>query len=203
MNKIKLIIVVVMLAITLSLLGIGVYTGLSANRGIKNQVDFNRGDENVFVEIKSEYNGPSLPEGKDKTYYYILDRDNENAYKDTNMIPSWDLGATNFRTTETIISFTFTIKNINGAGGNLIVKVSDFAFDSEQKFETSCLVANDVDSLESATKTYLNSTDPLIFNVQDGNQVSFRLVYELKKFDQKFKFDNNIKILLTNNVATD
>ena len=200
MNKIRLIIVVVMLVITLSMLGVGVYTGLSLNKGIKNQVDFNRGDENVFVEIKSEYAGPKLADGKDQSYYFILDRENENAYKDTNMIPAWDLGATNFKTTETIISLTFTIKNINGAGGNLSIKVSDFAFDAEQKFETSCLVANDVDSLESADKTILNSQDPLIFTVADGNQISFRLVYELKKFDKKFRFDNNVEILLTNNV---
>ena len=203
MNKVRLIIVIVMLVVTLSMLGVGVYTGLSANRGIKNQVDFNRGDENVFVEIKSEYNGPKLAEGKEKTYYFILDRENEKAYEDTDMIPAWDLGATNFKATETIISFTFTIKNINGAGGNLSIKVSDFAFDAEQRFETSCLVANDADSLETADKTILNSQDPLMFSVADGNQISFRIVYELKKFDKKFKFDNNIKILLTNNVAND
>ena len=201
MKNVKLVIVIVLLIITLLMFGVGIYTGLVVNRGIKNQVDFNRGDENVFVKITAKYDGPKLPDTAKESYTCTIDRANTDAYKDKNIIPTWTLGTTNFRTTETEISFTFTIENINGAGGRLDIAISDFAFDEEQKFETSYFVANDVESLQTTTGTLLTSNEALTLSVNDGKQISFRLVYQLKKFDTKFRFDNNIQISLTNVTA--
>ena len=204
MKKFRLIFIIGMLVAVMAFLSFGVYSNLKDPTGVTNKVVFNRGDDNVFLEIKSQYAGPDLEEGLLPTYEFKLNREEASAYTNQNVIPAWNLGATNFTTLETEISLTFTIKNINGAGNGIAVAVTDFAFDESvnKKFVVSYYTAADEEALETAEATEVqDTTEAISFSIEDGHQVVFKIVYKLKKFDKKFQFDNNLKMTFVNQPA--
>lgn len=207
MKHFKLISTIVMLALVVFLLGFGVYSAAMASNGISNNVKFDTGSKNVFVKINGSYSGPTLTSnGAQATYYYELNKNNSAAYGDEKVnINPWYLGATNFTSTETVISLTFTFENLNNES-ELDIDISDVAFDADQKFTTSYIAVNAEDALLTTNPTLISSAEEngkAVIPTQTttfGEKLYIKIIYELKKFDTNFQLDNNINVLLTNNV---
>ena len=196
MKRVRLSLIVIMLVIILLLLGFGVYAFVAGNSGITNNVMFNSGDENVFVKIDADYNGPTLSTAGAQVQYptYTLGRDMGPAYRDEPVdIPSWELGITNFTTTQTVIKLTFVFENLNNVNG-LNVSVGNIAYDVEQKFTTSYAVTNSKDAIDSQTPTLLYSTEnTAVMPVQyaaPGETLCIRLIFAVALFDKDFSFAN-------------
>lgn len=197
---VRLTLVIVMLVLSLALLTFGVYSIVVSNSGVSNTVSFDSGDDNVFVKVDAEYTGPTLDEGFKATHHFQITRDNENAYLDEEMvIPSWSLGQTNFSSTETVITLTFTIENLNSQR-TLGVEFRELAYDPAQKFTTAYAQAADLEELETVELITLDGTNQNTVNIDQivipqSETVCVKLVYTLQNFDEQFQFLNNVDVV--------
>ena len=197
---VRLTLVIVMLVLSLALLTFGVYSIVVNNSGVSNTVSFDSGDDNVFVKVDAQYSGPTLDEGFKATHHFQITRDNENAYLDEEMvIPSWSLGQTNFSSTETVITLTFTIENLNSQRA-LGVEFRELAYDPAQKFTTEYAQATDLEELETVELITLDGTNQNTVNIDQivipqSETVCVKLVYTLQNFDEQFQFLNNVDVV--------
>ncbi len=192
--------VIAMLVLCLALLCFGVYSIVIGTSGIRNDVTFESGDDNVFVRINAEYSGPELSSGQ-STYFYELTRENSQAYAGEKIsIPGWVLGQTNFDTTHTVITLTFSIENLN-TERELGVTFTNIAYDPEQKFTTAYAQSSDPQGLDSATLVYPQGSNLGTVNInqiviEKSGTLYLKLVYTLQNFNEPFDFLNNIDVNL-------
>ncbi len=198
---IRLTLVVTMLLLSIALLTFGVYSIVVKNSGVSNNVSFNSGDDNVFVRINAEYDGPALSNQDSKTYFYELNRQNEGAYEENGLLfDVWDLGPTNFTSTETVITLTFQIDNLNDKR-QLGVEFKDLAYDPEQKFTTAYAQAQTEEDLATAQTNLLSAIDGNTVNIgqiviPEEGTLFIKLIYTLENFDETFSdFVNNINVV--------
>lgn len=195
---VRLSLVIVMLVLSLALLTVGVYSIVINNSGVSNTISFDSGDDNVFVRINAEYSGPALDDKYSSTFYYELDRSNEDAYTQESVIPGWALGQTNFTSTEKVISLTFKIENLNSQRA-LGVEFRELAYDPDQKFTTEYAQAQTEDELESAELQTLSSGVNTVnigqIVIPESGMLCVKIVYTLENFDQQFDFENNIDVV--------
>ena len=197
---IRLTLVIVMLVLSLALLTFGVYSIVVGNSGVSNTVSFDSGDDNVFVRINAEYTGPELSSQYTETYSYELDRQNEGAYDENPVnIPGWTLGQTNFTTTETVITFTFKIDNLNSQRA-LGVEFRELAYDPDQKFTTAYAQAQSEEELATAQTNTLSGSNINTVNIDqivipESGTLYVKLVYTLVNFNEQFQFLNNIDVV--------
>lgn len=205
MKRYRLILTIVMLVLIVALLSFGVYSLVKSNLGVANSTVFESGNDNVFVKISAEYDGPQLQSeyAENSTYGFTLDQAKREAYQDQQVpISPWNLGRTDFSTQNTKITLTFTFENLNSEY-DLAVDISNVAFDSEGKFATSYASAINESDLVTVVPTTIQSSSNVNvatipqFVVEKNGKIVIQLTYELKKFDKEFAFTNNISVLLT------
>ena len=202
MKHFRLTLSIIMLALILILFSFGVYAILRPNTGIANNTDFISGDENVFVSVDCLYNGPTLTTADaTPTKSYVINQTDPDSYKDGPItLDSWKLGRTDFTSTQTVISLTFTIKNLN-TKNSLNVSMTNLAYDFNQRFTTTYKQAPSVEELEQAGASDCESTSasavcqvPTI-NILPGQSCCIKLIYELKNFSSSFSLENNVQVL--------
>ena len=200
---IRLSLVILMLVLSLALLTFGVYSIVTDYSGVSNTVSFDNGDENVFVRINAKYEGPELAEGYNDEVNLELNRSHTGAYDDEELIQTsgdwkWALGETNFTSEKTVISFTFTITNLNDVNA-LGVEFKNIAYDIDQRFTTSYKQAQSSEELTDAQLNLLSGSKETVDLEQivipkDGT-LCVSIVFQLKQFDQQFSLLNNIDIV--------
>lgn len=204
---IRLSLVILMLVLSLALLTFGVYSIVTNYSGVSNTVSFDNGDENVFVRINAKYEGPALAEGYNDEVNLELNRSHTGAYDDEELIDTeesggdwrWALGETNFTSKQTVISFTFTITNLNGVNA-LGVEFKNIAYDIDQRFTTSYKQAQSSEELADAQLNLLSGSNQETVDLEqivipkDGT-LCVSIVFQLEQFAQQFRLLNNIVIV--------
>lgn len=205
---IRLSLVILMLILCLALLTFGVYSIVTDYSGVSNTVSFDNGDENVFVRINAKYEGPKLAEGYNDEVNLELNRSHSGAYDDEELIETsgdwrWELGATNFTSEQTTISFTFTITNLNDVNA-LGVEFRNIAYDIDQKFTTSYKQAASPEALADAPLNTLTGSNENTVDIEQivipqsekqTETLCVSIIFQLEQFDQQFSFLNNIDIV--------
>ena len=193
-----------MLVLSLALLTFGVYSIVTDYSGVSNTVSFDNGDENVFVRINAKYEGPELAEGYNDEVNLELNRSHTGAYDDEELIQTsgdwkWALGETNFTSEKTVISFTFTITNLNDVNA-LGVEFKNIAYDIDQRFTTSYKQAQSSEELTDAPLNLMSGSNLSTVDLEqivipkDGT-LCVSIVFQLEQFDQQFSLLNNIDIV--------
>lgn len=201
---IRLSLVILMLVLSLALLTFGVYSIVTDYSGVSNTVSFDNGDENVFVRINAKYEGPELAEGFYDEVNLELNRSHTGAYDDEELIETsgdwkWALGETNFTSEKTVISFTFTITNLNDVNA-LGVEFKNIAYDIDQRFTTSYKQAQSSEELTDAPLNLMSGSNLSTVDLEqivipkDGT-LCVSIVFQLEQFDQQFSLLNNIDIV--------
>lgn len=201
---IRLSLVILMLVLSLALLTFGVYSIVTDYSGVSNTVSFDNGDENVFVRINAKYEGPELAEGYNDEVNLELNRSHTGAYDDEELIQTsgdwkWALGETNFTSEKTVISFTFTITNLNDVNA-LGVEFKNIAYDIDQRFTTSYKQAQSSEELTDAPLNLMSGSNLSTVDLEqivipkDGT-LCVSIVFQLEQFDQQFSLLNNIDIV--------
>ncbi len=193
-----------MLVLSLALLTFGVYSIVTNYSGVSNTVSFDNGDENVFVRINAKYEGPKLAEGYNDEVNLELNRSHTGAYDDEELIQTsgdwrWALGETNFTSEQTVISFTFTITNLNDVNA-LGVEFQNIAYDIDQRFTTSYKQAQSSEELADAPLNLMSGSNLSTVDIEQivipqNGVLYLTITFELQQFDQQFSLLNNIDII--------
>ena len=203
MKKFRFTTTIALLIITICLLTFGVVAILLNQQGVINDTIFISGNDNVFVRITANYDGPALRDeySNNSTYTFTLDRDKRESYGSNPVnISPWYLGETNFTTEETTITLTFTFDNLNPVN-DMYIDMSKIAQDPNQRFTTSYKTAVSVAELENAEPTLLTGTETEAtlpqLTVEENSSITVQIIYELVNQNYEFEFANNIKVVLT------
>lgn len=197
-NKSRLWITITMLVLMLCALTFGVVSVITSNKGIANTTTFVSGNENVFVEINGKYSGPTLQSGYSDIYYYRLDKNNSQAFKDTEvLIDGWNLGKTNLSYEEQEMEMVYSFRNLN-AEYALKISTSNFAFDAENRLQTFYEIADSEESFDDERLERVTSNDQSAIETitVPVNSIKYiKIKFKLTKFNKKLEFNNNIKFL--------
>ena len=201
MKNWKLYASIIVLVLMVGLFGYSVYASLRSYVGIANKTEFVTGDENVFVRIDANYEGPT-PQGTGYAteFFYELNRTIDDAFNETPVrINDWYIGTTNFIAHEQeTIAFVFEITNLNTVN-NLQITFSNIASDYEERFLTKIYEyavgaeKGNGSVLTPASSTALVATSP-IYELLSGQAKTYRIEFTLNTYSKDFQFDNNMKV---------
>ena len=212
MKKWKLYAAITVLVIMTGLLSFAVYAATNPTTGVANRTEFITGDENVFVNISAVYEGPdSITPNAEKTYNYILDKDNADAYDDLQANSKvWNVGRTNFiQNQHETISFIYTIKNLNTAN-DLEITFSQVAVDYALRFLTTLYVYDlgTIPTEDHATHLYTNdditkttNTTPIV--IGKGEVKVIKIEFKLNSYAEDFEFANHIKVYMKTKLSAE
>ncbi len=201
MKKANYLWTIVMIAITACILTFGVVALILRANIVYNDIIFDRGDENVFVDINAYYHGPKLEEGKDSSFSYSIEDDFEGSYDVQQSTRKWDLGHIEFTTAEPQIDFVFEITNTNGVNA-LKLDIKGIAYDKDARFVTSysLLIENDEDVVDPETQKdneVLSAEEIKGIEIDSNQTCKITITYKLVNFSKDVDyFRNNLNLSL-------
>jgi hypothetical protein len=186
-----------MLVLIIGIFGFGVWATVTDNKGIANRTTFVSGNENVFVEIKGNYEGPIIDDSQSE-FLYTLNKDNAQSFDDEQVeITSWNLGTVYLSYSQTEMKLTFSFQNLNDKYA-LKVTPSGFACDESGVVKTYVQSAKSSTELETAENYLITSVEdsPLKDMTIAVNETGYiRYTYKVEKFSKSLEIDNNLKFL--------